>query len=147
MKLLPLLVVPNTKMAFNDTESGTAVEMTHKLYGAMNELIGEYNKFVEETNKTMEDFKSGVNSDNETFQVALRQEIQDFMDVVDLKIQGLEKEINDATKYMKDNIIATSKQLFNDAIKNGDITATLKEEYNEETEELVLSVKVEGGIE
>ena len=56
MQLLPKWVLPPTLPAIYDLESATALEMTAKVYGAMQTLIEEYNKFADSVNTTMETF-------------------------------------------------------------------------------------------
>ena len=98
MELLPKLNLQNTIPSFYDTESVTVLELTSKLYGAMNELIKDYNNFVEETNNKITEFTEGTNENLETFETAMRQEFQDFIDVVNLKIEGMLNEVL-STKY------------------------------------------------
>lgn len=74
--------------AFLDGESGTAIEMTAKVYGAMNGLIDEYNAFVQETVTRIDEFEATTKEEQVAFETALRQEFQDFIDVVQLRLDG-----------------------------------------------------------
>ena len=56
------------------------------------------------------------------------------------RIEIQDEKIDNAISYMKDNLIATVTNLFNEALENGDITAELNTAYNAETEELTLSI-------
>lgn len=76
--------------AFLDSESGTAIEQTAKVYGAMQELIDEYNAFVQEMETRINEFESTTNEDLETFKTSMRQEFQDFIDTVDMKLAGID---------------------------------------------------------
>lgn len=118
MKLLPNWCLTNTKPGFYDTESGTAIEQTARVYQAMNELIGEYNKFADSWNTKIEEFISGVNSDNETFRVAMRQEFQDFIDVVELKVTQLDH-------YAKTEIATRITEIFNELKESDEIANIL----------------------
>ena len=91
--------------AFYDAESATAIEQTAKVYGAFNELVDEYNNFVDVYNQHVEEFEQGMVTDMEAFQVGIRQEFQDFIDTVDLKIKNQDAVIADAVQYMKTNLI------------------------------------------
>lgn len=96
MKLLPIWVRPDTLPAFNDAESSTALEQTYKVYKAMNELITEYNAFAESVNKQIIDFVAKYNGDIEIFTTSLRQEFQDFIDVVDVKISSMTESVTNS---------------------------------------------------
>ena len=139
---LPRWVLTNRHPAFHDTESVTAIDMVAKLYGAMQTMIDEYNKFADDTEKKINDFMSDANSDREVFETAMRQEFQDFIDVVELKLQEQDLEIANAKKYMEENIKTTTQNVVNDAIKNGSIVVS--EVYNPDTESLDLLVN--GGV-
>lgn len=104
MNLLPHWVLTDKFPAFYDSESKTAIEQTARVYGAMQELITEYNKFVDSVNQHILDFENAAKKDYEIFTTAIRQEFQDFIDVVTLKIQSQDSIIEDAVSYMKTNL-------------------------------------------
>lgn len=171
MDLLPLWVLTDTHPAFYDSESATALEQTAKIYGAMNQLISEYNSFVDSTNEKIKKFIEKTEEDYEIFKVSMRQEFQDFIDVIDLKIKeqddiikkfnedakkeydnftnsvlGLiknqDKIIADAVDYMKNNITATTTDIINESIRNGKISIEFI--YDSETESL--NITASGGV-
>ena len=146
VELLNKLRIDNTLPAFNDLESATAIELVSKVYSKMNELIKEHNSFVDNVNKTIEDFKNSTTKDLEAFEVALRQEFQDFIDVINLKIMSQDNLIEGAIDYMKNNLEATVTEQINTAINDGRIVIGLN--YNETTENLdVVAVPIdEGGV-
>ena len=109
MNRLPHWVLTSKRPAFYDSESGSSIEQTAKVYGAMNELIDEYNKFVDNVNKNIDDFEKGIINDNEVFAVGLRQEFQDFIDVIELKM-------NDAENFMKANLQQSADKYLADII-------------------------------
>lgn len=76
--------------AFYDSESGSAIEQTAKVYGAMQELIEDYNAFTESIEKQINEFTAETKEDQETFRTSLRQEFQDFIDTVELKLAGID---------------------------------------------------------
>ena len=49
--------------------------------------------------------------------------------------------IEDAIKYMKDNIVETATTLFNNAMENGEIYVSLGTNYDEDTKELILNIE------
>ena len=130
MELLPKWVLPPTMPSIYETESFTALEMVAKVYGAMNELITEYNKFVDSVNTQMETFTAETEEQYNLFAVGLRQEFQDFIDVVDIKIKSLEEKVTETS--------ADIVKAVNDAIARGDVY--IVEEYDPETESLNLIV-------
>lgn len=91
MNKLPKWFLTKGLPAYTDHESATAIEQTYKLYQSMNTLIEEYNGFVDSTNNTIEEFINKYNGDIEVFATSLRQEFQDFIDVIDLKIGEFDK--------------------------------------------------------
>lgn len=121
MKLLPHWVITNRTPGFYDTDSGTTIEQTAKVYRAMNELIEEFNTFVDTWNTKIEEFNSGVISDNEAFRVALRQEFQDFINVVELKIEALDQ-------YAKNEIGKEIEKLYQDLKETGEFTELFQNE-------------------
>ena len=140
IKPLPHWVLTNAFPAVYDTESVTAISMVAKLYGKMEELVADYNEFVDDVNRYIEDFERGMIKDFAEFKSCVMDTMSDFIKTIDMKIVQQDKVIADAVQYMKDNIVATTTQLFNEALANGDITAALAEDYDSINEELTLSI-------
>lgn len=90
---LPYWVMPKTLPATEDMESSTCIEMTYKLYQTMNKFIESYNEFVDETNNKVNTFIEKINGDMEVWTTSIRQEFQDFIDVVDLKLSSYRNDI------------------------------------------------------
>lgn len=111
MRKLPKWCITDTFPSLYDNESATAIEQTAKLYGAVNDMIDEYNAWVDKINNTIEEFINDTNADYETFKVALRQEFQDFIDVVDLKLRSQDSTIENAVNYMKTNLRSSVREL------------------------------------
>lgn len=159
MYTLPLWVLPNSKPGFYDTESATAIEQTAKLYRAMQDLIEEYNSFATRVNEEIEKFMSGTEKDYDVFKVALRQEFQDFIDVIELKyknqdqiindavtkidtnnnvlktylnaqIEEQNRIINDAVNYMKTNIMDAIADVLKDMRDSGELTDAVYEAFD-----------------
>ena len=118
---LPHWVITDKLPALYDHESGTAIEQTAKIYGAMNQLIDEYNQFVDHINETIETFIKERNGDYEVFKVAIRQEFQDFIDKVDLKMKYQDGVIGDAVNYMKNNLRETIRELIAGLRETGEL--------------------------
>lgn len=124
---LPHWVITDRLPAIYDHESGTAIEQTAKVYGAMNELIDEYNKFVDHINETVEAFINNTNGDYEIFKVAIRQEFQDFIDVVNLKAKSQDNVINNAVLYMKANLGVTIGEMISGMRESGELNEVIVE--------------------
>lgn len=149
IRKLPHWAVASKQPGFYDTESATAIDMTAKIYYKIQELIEHYNNWVDNTNQLIDEFTSSTNQDIETFKIALRQEFQDFIDVVDLKLASQDKDIQDAIDYMKANLTQTIINIINNMESNGELdeailhalasSLTIQETYIPETEELLLT--------
>lgn len=90
---LPAWCIINKFPAFYDIESATAIEQTARIYGKMNELVDSYNSFAEKITNTINGFIGETEDEYAAFKVAIRQEFQDFIDTIDLKILAIENDI------------------------------------------------------
>lgn len=130
MQLLPKWVLTNPLPGVYDTESGTAADMTAKVYGAMNTLIEEYNNFAENSNRIIEEFKNSTEQNAEAFGIALRQEFQDFIDVLEVKIASQDLKISDQDKKLAGDI----KQLITEYVQgmkdSGELSETIATTFN-----------------
>lgn len=133
---LPHWVIPNKFPAFYDSESVTAIEMTAKIYKHVENLIDDYNKFVDNMNKAIEDFENGVTTDVELFKVSIRQEFQDFIDIVELKLKDQDLEIQKAYDYLVNNLRKTVQDTVEKEIQKGTLAVGVS--YLEDTESLNL---------
>lgn len=156
LKHLPHWVLTDTLPAFYDCESATAIQQTAKLYGKIQELITIYNDFVRDINRYITEFEDGIIKDFNCFQNCVIKTMNDYIESIDTKInlQDLniankfdeqDQIIADAVNYMKENLVSTVTTLFNNAVRNGDITATLLETYDSDDESLVLSIVASEG--
>ena len=127
MQPLPKWVLTNPLPGVYDTESGTAADMTAKVYKAMAELIEEYNAFANAANAAMESFTESEAEARAIFEgniIKLYREFQCQMD-----------------SYLRLNLEETVTTLINDAIAAGRI---LVEQYDLETESL--NIGLTGGV-
>lgn len=65
------------------------------------------------------------------------------VDVLNVSFQDLKKEVDSAIDYMETNLPLIVGNLFEEYIEEGRINVSLVETYNDETESLVLSVRME----
>lgn len=103
MKLLPKWIMQDTHPAIYDAESVTAIEGVAKLHAAMQTMIKEYNTLVDDINRQFEQIVSSYEGDQKEYETAMRQEFQDFIDTVNLKMQHLDEvTIADLEKMIKE---------------------------------------------
>ena len=169
--MIPLLpkwhLMPN-RPSFYDTDSKTLLELSSTLHSAMNNLIEDYNKFVDSVNNKITEFTESETQNREVFEVAIRQEFQDFINTVDLKLGGFRTEMNNYKTAMDSkysgftsgvnttiagmqrtlqDTIANMEQItidtVNQAIADGRIVVGVV--YNDETEEM--NIIANGGVE
>lgn len=127
INLLPKWVLPDTIPSVYDCTSGSWVEMAAKLYGAMRELQTDYNSFVDELNKTITDYMNSTTKDQEEFKNHITTIMHNYIMKIDEKIKLQDLNIDNAIKYMKDNLtqslnamLTEMKELgeFDDAVLN-----------------------------
>ena len=142
MRFLPHWALTDRHPAFYDTESGSAIEQTAKVYAAMNELIKEYNAFVDEINKGISDFEAATVKDSEAFKTCITNTVEKYIKSIDIMIDKQDLKIDNAIEYMKDNIISTTTAIVQAAVDEGKITVISN--YNSESESL--DMLVTGGV-
>lgn len=153
---LPYWVLTDLQPAFYDSESGTVLQQLSRMYPKIQEIIDRYNDFVRDVNRYIEEFETGIIKDFECFKNCITKTMEDYITSIDMKvniqdstiaeaIERQDKAISDkfdeqdraianAINYMKDNIIATTTNIINQAIANGDLVVGL--DYDSTTESL-----------
>lgn len=132
--LLPKWVLPGTRPSFYDTESGSLQELVATLHGTVNNIISEYNKLEESVNKTVSDLLKTDKENHRVFETGIRQEFQDFINIVDLTVKRLEIAVNSHTEDVRK--IATD--IVNNAVRDGNLYVT--ESYDADKESLSLTI-------
>ena len=154
--LLPKWHLQPNRPSFYDTDSATLLELASTLHETMNSLIKDYNNFVDSVNNKITEFTEQTTENQEEFAVALRQEFQDFINIVDMKITGMNNAFTEFTSQVNTSIsnqdnkingmvtnqVPVTQSIINEAIKAGDLT--IIETYNEETESLEMTLT--GGV-
>lgn len=115
----------DSKFAFSDTESATAIEQTAKVYRKIQELIEDYNKNVEQINKLIADFTEGINKDQEEFIKSINKIMHDYIHSIDTKIDLQNKEVNDAVNYMKTNLSTSISEIVSEMKTNGELDVAI----------------------
>lgn len=140
---LPFWVLTDLQPAFYDSESGTVLQQLSRIYPKIQEVINSYNDFVREINRYIDEFENGIIADFECFKNCIIKTMNDYIESIDTKINLQDMDIQNAIDYMKDNLTQTITNLFNEALTNGDIVASLNIDYTSNTESLVLSIVAE----
>lgn len=135
---LPHWVLSDKFPAFYDTVSGSGIEQTAKVYGAMREFIKDYNDFVDKFNKSLEEFELKTQAEQDCFKSCITQLMETYIKSIDITIDKQNLKIEDAVSYMKDNIQATTRDYLNSAMDAG--TIAVYQTYDEATESLNLVV-------
>lgn len=121
MKLLPKWVLTDRNPAFYDTESGSAIEQTAKVYGAMNELIGEYNDFVDKVNASITEFETEGNQSLDCLANKIIKIVNDYIFMLDEKVKRQDRTINEAIVYIKDNIAESVELVLSEMKESGEL--------------------------
>lgn len=101
---LPKWVLSSPFPTVYDTESMSSIQMVAKVYAAMRELIENYNSFITKIETSINEFETMSEEEREVFAVDLRQEFQDFIDTVSLKVMSQDNKFNEADSYMRSEI-------------------------------------------
>lgn len=138
IKPLPRWVLTNSYPAFYDTESVTAIEMVAKLYGSMEELISDYNTFVDGVNKAIQEFEDGIIEDFESFKECVQKLMSDYIESIDIKMNVQDEKIDNAIDYMKDNLVTTVTNLYNEGFETHAYVSQVGISYDATNEELTI---------
>lgn len=87
IKNLPEWVLTSKSPAFYDTESGSTIEQTAKVYGAMRELIDAYNNFEKVVTESNTEFANSVIAGNESFQKCVTDLVENYIKMLDDKVK------------------------------------------------------------
>lgn len=139
---LPFWVLTDLQPAFYDSESGAVLQQLSRIYPKIQEVIDRYNDFVREVNRYIDEFETGIINDFECFKNCIIKTMNDYIETIDTKINLQDMDIQNAINYMKDNIVATTTNVINQAIANGDLNVGF--EYNPSDEALDFIVTREG---
>lgn len=131
INVLPKWVLPGTRPSVYDTESGTALEMVAKVYGAMKQLQMDYNAFADEINKTISDFINDTKADYECFKNKINKIMHDYIRMIDDKIKEQDLKIANAVEYMKTNIMVSLEELYKEMYESGEFDEMVLNTFNE----------------
>lgn len=144
LKPLPSIALTDLRPAFYDVESVTAIEMVSKLYAYLQNMVNDYNSFITEVNTEIENFEDDINYTVDEFTKCVKNLMNEYIESIDIKIDLQNNVIADAVDYMKGNIVDTTTDLFEQAIREGRIKANLKLDYIPTDERLNISIESGG---
>lgn len=139
---LPYWVLTDLQPAFYDSESGTVLQQTSRMYAKLQEALNEFNNYAKQINTYITEFENGIISDFECFKNCIIKTMNDYIESIDMKVNIQDTRISEAIEYMKDNIVATATSVINQAIENGSLNVGI--EYDPTTEGLNIIVTREG---
>ena len=91
---LPKWRLTNPFPTHYDTESGSAIQQTAKVYKAMQNLVKEYNEFSEAVKNSINAHDTEVDERLQQFEIEFSQKFQDFIDAVEVIIEGITLELS-----------------------------------------------------
>lgn len=154
--LLPEFLLHDLHPSFYDKDSVTTIELVGRLHGKVNEVVEAYNKFATKVNQDVTDFMESNNKDFELFRVGLRQEFQDFIDIVNLKVKDNDVAIQEFMEEIRScieqqhNIIEETHKYFTEEVANNIQEAVIEKVnsgqisldlvYHADAEHLVLDI-------
>lgn len=134
---LPKWNLRNNAPSFYSTDAVTMLELAARLHASMNKLIDDYNERSEALEARLTEFETGAREDMETHETSIRQEFQDFIDIVNLKVLDVEQ----AIENLSDQIANISSEKIKEEVMT-EITPMF-EEINNNFQMLVGEVNAE----
>lgn len=130
IKPLPNWAYLDSRYAFSDTESATAVEQTAKLYKKIQELITTWNTFELDFRNELDSFKKEITDKETCFEDNMVTLIHNYIHQIDDTIAKQNLFVED----VKNNMIEVARGIVDEMFANGEVVITTN--YNEETESL-----------
>ena len=133
---LPKWQIANINPSFKDMESATAIEMTAKIYGAMNQLIDEYNNFAIKLEKEFIEYRENDLNDLSCFKKQIIDLVNDYTKMYDFKIQEHDTEIKNIMLYFNDKLKNELITIINDMKNTGEFNELIQQVFIEFAEEV-----------
>ena len=108
--LTPIMFGSNQPYYF-DQDTKTLPELCALLHGKMNETVAAFNELEADLHAQQENFIESARSEMALHDSALRQEFQDFIDIVDLKLRATDNFIKDFTQYVEGILTALTERV------------------------------------
>lgn len=130
MKQLPYWYLTNPRPAVYDSESGTVVEMTAKLYKAMQEMVEEHNSFSSEITEQIEKLKTETDLSTETFITCIQNIVENHIKSVETKLHKQDLTIKEYGEFIHETAIRYVKDEVKDVIEEMEQNGELSEIIN-----------------
>lgn len=118
MDLLPKWAITTTLPSVRDFESATVIEMTAKLYGAMQTMVSEYNSFADKINDEFSKLTGAGESQISEFKETVERRLA-------CKFEEMDKLIAKTKLEIKQHITDRVGEIINEKIAAGEIEITL----------------------
>ena len=139
---LPHWVLTDKNPAFYDTDSGSAIEQTARVYGAVKTFIEEYNTYVDNLNKALESFELETKEDIDCFKKCITELMETYIKSIDIAIDKQNLTIDKSIRQMQLSIVNHTTQLVNEALAEGKIH--IVQSYDPDNESL--DIIAEGSV-
>ena len=139
-------LAPN-EPAFYDTKAKSYQELLANFHSKLNECVNEINTFTEHISKEMKEFKEDDVTSKEEHMRAIRQEFQDFINVIDLKVMGQDKDIASIYEHLTTNLATAIEEVIDTMIESGELSDAILTSLNDVKTEMESEIaRVEGLI-
>lgn len=149
LKPLPQMVLTDLQPSFYDVVSVSTDQMVAKFYSYLQQWVDDYNSYVNDINAIIDEFTRCTDLKYEEFTQCVKDLMSNYIESVDTKIalqdSKIAEALEDATDYMKNNLVTTVNNLFTEALENQEIVASLNVNYDSSNEELTFSILAEEG--
>lgn len=135
---LPMWNLQPNRPCFYDSDSATMLELAAKMQAAFNRMVEDYNNFAKSINAQITTFIDSTTANQETFQGGIRQEFQNFIGDVNLRLAEMQSTLDETISNI-DNIAVTT---INNAIADGRLNVAVV--HNPQTEDI--NIVVTGGV-
>lgn len=130
LTVLPKWIFTGTIPSVYDTESGTCIEMTAKVYNAMRELQQKTTLFIEELNKTINEFENGIIEDQNCFKTHIDKIMHDYIAMIDEKIKMQDLVIEEGITYIKNNLSESVNNVINGMKESGELDEVILNSFD-----------------
>lgn len=136
LQRLPHWGITDSKAAFFDTESVTAIEQTARVYGKINEVVAVMNDFTHTIENAENEHKEQIENNVTELKECMKNRMISHTKNIDNKINIQNKKVNDAVAFMKDKIEESISDVINESISKSDIQVGIK--YSDVNENLMI---------
>ena len=108
--------------AFYDMKAKSQQELLANFHAKLNECVDEINGFIDSYKNSLAEFKAEDEKSKQEHMTALRQEFQDFINIIELKVKGQENTIDSSIKYISENLQDSVARIIDDMKESGELS-------------------------